>query len=144
MEKCSFTPGRCLSYTEALRGFDNPGCLPYRLDGLTGKNFYELAEKIDRAIKRHNKLRAYCDKLGVAALTTCAIHQNPDNIPIDQGLWQLYRYNQPSGVALDTVDPKHPESMTEVTILFTLQDRNGIYAIDPPTGDIADLAYEKI
>lgn len=136
MDKCSFAPEPCVSFEESLKKkFDNPSLLLDRLKGLRS-SLLPVAEEIHMAIKNHDRLRAYCDVLGEAALTTCAIHQNP-GIPIDQGaLPRLYRYHQPpEATKPSTALPKHPESPSEVTTILEPHVLREIVQSDIATAD---------
>lgn len=108
MDKCCYDPRPCVSFEECLNNFDHPQSLVERWKNTPRTPEYtEIKKQTAEAARRLRELRHYIKEMGSLASTTCATHNNPAEIPIDQGpLLQLYRYDQPSLNGTKAMSPK--------------------------------------
>ena len=151
MQLCSYehasSPNPCVSVEEAYRGFDNP----YTYD-IWRKGVYspitrqDVEERLEKATSNFQKISEYRKLLGGRACEVCLVHNNPDNIPLNQGFPQIYRLHQPKSVInrvkLNPTSNK-PTIAVPTTIIIDSQQLDGLLISDTPTNTISVVDAES-
>ena len=141
MELCSYehasSPNSCISVEEAYRGFDNPYTHDTRRKGLYNPiTKQDVEERLEKATHNFQKISEYRKKLAGRACEVCLTHNNPDNIPLNQGFPQIYRSHQPESainrVNLDQT-PNEPSIAVSTTIIIDSQQLDRLLISDTPT-----------
>ena len=126
-----------MSVEEVYNCFDNP----YTYD-IWRKGVYspitrqDVEERLEKATRNFQKISEYRKLLGGRACEVCLVHNNPDNIPLNQGFPQIYRSHQPESainrVNLDQT-PNEPSIAVPTTIIIDSQQLDRLLISDTPT-----------
>ena len=141
MELCSYkhasSPNSCVSVEEAYRGFDNPYTYDIWREGVYSPiTRQDVEERLGKATHNFQKISEYRKVLGGRAYEVCLVHNNPDNIPLNQGFPQIYRSHQPESVINRVkLSPtsNEPSIAIPTTTIIDSQQLDGLLISDTPT-----------
>ena len=141
MQLCSYkhasSPSPCVSVEEAYSHFDNPYTYDIWREGVYRHTTeQDVEERLEKATHNFQKISEYRKLLGGRACEVCLVHNNPDNIPLNQGFPQIYRSHQPesviNGVKLSPTS-NEPNIAVPTTIVMESQQLDRLLISDTPT-----------
>ena len=141
MQLCSYehasSPNPCVSVEEAYRGFDNPYTYDIWREGVyRATTEQDVEERLKNATHNFQQISEYRKLLAGRACEVCLVHNNPDNIPLNQGFPQIYRSHQPeSAINRVKLSPtsNEPSIAVPTTIVMESQQLDRLLISDTPT-----------
>ena len=126
-----------MSVEEVYNCFDNPYTHDIWREGVYSHiTKQDVEERLEKAADNFQKISEYRKLLGGRACEVCLVHNNPDNIPLNQGFPQIYRTHQPesviNGVKLSPAS-NEPNIAAPPTIVMESQQLDGLLIRDTPT-----------
>ena len=141
MELCSYEHASslnpCASVEEVYNCFDNPYTYDIWREGVYSPiTRQDVEERLEKATRNFQKISEYRKLLGGRAYEVCLVHNNPDNIPLNQGFPQIYRSHQPeSAINRAKLSPtsNKPNIAVPTTIVMESQQLDRLLISDTPT-----------
>ena len=126
-----------MSVEEVYNCFDNPYTYGIWREGVYSPiTRQDVEERLEKATRNFQKISEYRKLLGGRACEVCLVHNNPDNIPLNQGFRQIYRSHQPesviNGVKLSPTS-NEPNIAVPTTIVMESQQLDRLLISDTPT-----------
>ena len=127
-----------MSVEEVYNCFDNPYTHDIWREGVYSPiTKQDVEERLEKAADNFQKISEYRKLLAGRACEVCLVHNNPDNIPLNQGFPQIYRSHQPesviNGVKLSPTS-NEPNIAVPTTIVMESQQLDRLLISDTPTG----------
>ena len=127
-----------MSVEEVYNCFDNPYTHDIWREGVySAITKQDVDKRLEKATHNFQKISEYRKLLGGRACEVCLVHNNPDNIPLNQGFPQIYRSHQPesviNGVKLSPTS-NEPNIAVPTTIVMESQQLDRLLISDTPTG----------
>ena len=126
-----------MSVEEVYNCFDNPYTYDIWREGVYSPiTRQDVEERLKNATHNFQQISEYRKLLAGRACEVCLVHNNPDNIPLNQGFPQIYRSHQPesaiNGVKLSPTS-NEPNIAVPTTIVMESQQLDRLLISDTPT-----------